>query len=72
MHHGDECNNDSRRCIMAQVCVNYSYRLKGGNGVASTTIVLYTNDLSHSSLIRLIESQRPHHEVIKILTPREG
>ena len=54
---------------MSQVCVNYVYRLKGGNGIASTTIVLYTDDLSHSSLISQIEAKRPNHEVIRIINP---
>ena len=54
---------------MSQVCVNYVYRLKGGNGTASTTIVLCTDDLSHSSLISQIEAARPNHEVIRIINP---
>ncbi len=55
---------------MNQVCVNYQYRQRGGNGAASATIVLRTNDTSHSNLIRMIELQRPHHEVIRIINVR--
>ena len=62
-------HKEKRRIKMAQVCINYVYRLKGGNGTASTTIVLYTDDLSHSSLISQIEAARPHHEVIRIINP---
>ena len=53
---------------MSDVKVNYSYKQKGRESIASTLIVLYNiNDTEDDTLIAEIEKQRPNHEVVKIL-----
>ena len=53
---------------MFDVKVNYSYKQRGRESIASTSIVLYNvKDTEDDTLIAEIEKQRPNHEVVKIL-----
>ena len=53
---------------MSDVKVNYSYKQRGRESIASTSIVLYNvKDTEDDTLIAEIEKQRPNHEVVKIL-----
>ena len=53
---------------MSYVTVNYKYKQRGGNSVASTTISFSIDSISESALIRKIESMRPSHQVIEIIS----